>query len=424
MTPALPSRIAILTIGSEVVDGRVLDINANYLAWELGIRGLAPRLIASCNDDSQEMLDLFAYAATQAEILILSGGLGATSDDRTREVVASFCDVSLTKDENVLQALKALYELRKRVFLEINERQAFFPAGASVIPNPVGLACGFQARAERLNKPIEIFSLPGVPGELKAMFQQSVLPAILSRTGLPQKQQTIKVLGIPESTVGAKIESLQLPEAIEVCYRAAFPDVHVVLRGAEDAPLLKGAAQVREVLGTEFVFSDSYEENFFEAAQRVFLTQKKTLACAESCTGGMLGSLITQIPGSSDYFLGSIVSYANTVKRDCLGVPQETLDRFGAVSVETAQAMARGARERLGADVAVSITGIAGPDGGSDAKPVGLFYVGLSTAQETRAHECFFRSHRQNIRTYAAYVAMDVARRHVGGLPEMGYCRR
>lgn len=254
------------------------------------------------------------------------------------------------------------------------------------------------------------------------MFQAAVLKRSLEYLGLTEDQRlevsTLRVFGLPESVIGTRVQALNLDPRIYISYRAHFPDITLQLKLAGDSALLaQSSALCREAIGPEFIFSLEPKDNLEQVCAKLLIERGLTIGVAESCTGGMLGSFLTNIAGSSKYFIGGIQSYSNTVKSSQLGVSPELIAQNGAVSKEVAIAMAEGARKALKSDLALSITGIAGPDGGSELKPVGTFMIGLATSQSSTALHYFFASSRERIREYAAWSALDTLRRYLLGLP-------
>jgi len=413
-------RIAILTIGSEILDGRVIDTNSNYIAQELQQHGIETALVLSCDDIQSEIVASLEFASNYADFLILSGGLGPTTDDLTREAVAQFTGVKLELSEEALTKIKALYASRKRVFDEGNRKQAYFPQGSLILDNSLGSAPGFLLHASG-RKPIG--ALPGVPSELKAMFHEKLLPQILKTLNIHAEDElcraSFRICGLPESVIGTKIQSLNFPDKITVSYRAGFPVVDLVLKAKrQDQKILNDAkAQVPGAIGAEFIFSTDLEVSLEEALHGLFLQKSLSLSVAESCTGGLLGALLTNTPGCSSYFLGGAITYSNHIKADLIGVQSETLRTHGAVSHQTAKEMASGARAKFGSDLAVSITGIAGPDGGTEQKPVGTFFMGFAAKSEVLSLHYFFAANRKRVREFAAYTAIDNLRRYLLGLP-------
>ncbi|MCB0328514.1 MAG: CinA family nicotinamide mononucleotide deamidase-related protein [Bdellovibrionales bacterium] len=413
-------QVAILSIGNEVVDGRIINTNASWLSQEFIKNGITPTLVTSCRDDETEIVQVLQYLSAHADFIITSGGLGPTSDDLTRHAIAQFINKPLVLNEEELGRLKHRYKLRGRKFDNSNNIQAHFPEGSTIIPNPTGTAPGFITSSSNRST---MFSLPGVPSEFRTMVLESVIPDLLHRLGssarVPSSVQ-FHLFGIPESEAGKKVSLLRLPKAVRVGYRPSFPVLEIRLETVDSLEELTGAESVvREAL-LDFIFSEEKDGSLPKTIHQLLCDNQKTIAVAESCTGGYLGKLLTERGGSSTFFLGGALTYSNEMKTKLLGVPKELLQKFGAVSPEVATAMAKGAHTRFGSDIAVSITGIAGPDGGSEEKPVGLFYLGIASAGYEVALRFFLPTTREYVRRYAAFAALDSIRRYLLGLPYLG----
>lgn len=417
MTPA----ISVLAIGSEILDGRVLESNAQHVARFLTDRGAALHAVVTCDDDEAQIHATLDYLARDSAVIIVSGGLGPTTDDLTRESISTYTGKTLKLNQEILDRLKALYAERKRTFDPTNTKQALLPEGASTIPNPIGTAAGFYLQHRIGERSITIASLPGVPREFKVMFDATVAPLIESALGDSARfeRRVFRMFGIPEAVIGGKIEQLSLPPELSISYRASFPEIQVVLKAKASAKALlnQGAESVNSTFGDGAIFSTDLEHSFEECVLTEFKKQRVTFACAESCTGGMIGSFITNVPGSSECFLGSSVTYSNESKTTLLGIPAELVRSCGAVSAEVATAMAVAVREKFAADYAVSVTGIAGPGGGTPEKPVGTVFLGFASARESTALHLFYASNRSFVRRFAAYAALDLLRRKLLGLP-------
>jgi nicotinamide-nucleotide amidase len=370
-------------------------------------------------DDRDRLADAVARALGRAGIVILSGGLGPTEDDVTREAVAQALGRQLEFHPAIAEALERRFAATRRKMSEINKRQAFVIAGAEVLPNDRGTAPGQWVA---VNGAVAIL-LPGPPHELQAMFEQQCLPR-LARL-LPQqaiRTAFLRITGMPESDLDALISPVYKKyRNPATTILAANGDLQVHLRArcataAEaDALLAEVAAPITALLGDRLY---SRTGDPLEVVVGGLLRQRHaTVAVAESCTGGMLGERFTTTPGSSDYFIGGFITYSNALKVQLLGVSAETLERFGAVSRETAEAMAAGARQRTGATYAVSITGVAGPDGGSEEKPVGLVHIGIAGPEGVASANRRFLGDRQRIRVFTTQMALDLLRRKLQGLP-------
>jgi nicotinamide-nucleotide amidase len=421
----------ILTIGDELLRGEIVDSNKSFLSDRLLSLDVETRFHASVRDDPADMADAFRRAVARADIVLVSGGLGPTRDDLTIEVLARTFGRELVLDEPSLDAMRAFFARFGREMARINEKQAWFPAGAEVLPNPIGTAPGCMIEAEGTL----VFSMPGVPRELHRMMDEQVLPRIAAKRRVTSfaRGALLRTFGIGESNLDERLRDLALPPGVELGFRTQFPDNHVrpVARAtsaaAADEALRQACVAIRERLGA-LVYGQGEAETLEVVTGRLLDQHGRTLAVAESCTGGMIAELVTAVPGSSAYFRGGVVAYANQAKQALLGVPAELIDRHGAVSAEVAQAMAEGARARFAADFAVSTTGIAGPDGGSVDKPVGLVYVALAHEGGCEARELLFAFDRERNRRVTAQVALDWVRRSLIGepldLPRLGTVQR
>jgi len=408
----------IIAVGSEMLTAERLDTNSLYLTGELNSLGV--EVVTKCviGDDRDRLADAVGRALGRSGIVILSGGLGPTEDDLTREAVAQALGRGLVFHAEIAEALERRFAAMKRKMQEINKRQAFVIEGAEVLPNDRGTAPGQWVAA---NGAVAML-LPGPPHELKAMFEQQCLPRL---AGLVPKQAIrtafLRITGMTESDLDALISPVYKKYGNPATtILAANGDLQVHLRArcdteAEaDALLAEVARPIEELLG-ERLYSRTGDP-LEVVVGGLLRARHATVAVAESCTGGMLGARITSTPGSSDYFSGGFITYSNLLKSQLLGVSTETLERYGAVSSQTAEAMAAGARERTGATYAISITGVAGPDGGSEEKPVGLVYIGIAGPEGTVAVNRRFLGDRQRIRVFTVQMALDLLRRRLQGL--------
>jgi nicotinamide-nucleotide amidase len=408
----------IIAVGSELLTPERLDTNSLYLTAELNKLGV--EVVTKCviGDDLNRLADAVARALDRSGIVILSGGLGPTEDDLTREAVAQATGRELVFHPEIAEALERRFAAMKRKMSEINKRQAFVIAGAEILPNDRGTAPGQWVSTNRAVAML----LPGPPHELKAMFEQQCLPRLI-RIAPKQAIRTafLRVTGMPESDLDALISPVykKYPN-VATTILAANGDLQVHLCARCDTAPEAEALLAEVVPPIESLLGDRlYSRNGdpLEVLVGGLLRQcNATLAVAESCTGGMLGARLTAVPGSSQYFAGGFITYSNRLKHELLGVPAETLDSFGAVSPETAEAMAAGARERAGSTYAVSITGVAGPDGGSPEKPIGLVYIGIAGPEGTAVAQRRFIGDRERIRVFTTQAALDLLRRRLQGL--------
>ncbi len=407
--------VSILATGSELLDGRVVDTNSNYVAQTLSELGLKLRRVLVVDDDESELITGLRQLMDVSDVIITSGGLGPTSDDLTRDIVSKSFGVGLYEEAAGRGHLEEFYAKRGRVMDESNLKQALLPVGSTMIRNELGTAPGFYI--SNAGGPI-VCSLSGVPREFKKMFVDTVLPLIKARaTGVTEMYRVnFKTFGVPESVVGKIVQSRDIPPEVIVSYRAAFPEVHVVLKHPSGFPIEDVATRVRDGLGSDVIFSEDGKASFSSVVQELLVKHGATVATAESCTGGLIGATITSLPGSSAVYAGSIVSYSNAVKERTLGVPSETLASHGAVSAEVVTIMARRVRELMGTTYGVAVSGVAGPDGGTSEKPVGTFFVAVSGPRVDWSLRCLYPGERQVVRNYATYVSLDLLRRQLLGL--------
>ena len=436
----------VLTIGDELLRGEITDSNKSFLSQRLLTLDIETRFHVTCADDRADMAEVFRRAAARSDVVLVSGGLGPTRDDLTIEVLADTFGLELVLHEPSLEALRGFFARFGREMAAINEKQAWFPEGAEVLDNPIGTAPGTMlavpsdglqvAAGERSPSggSALFFCMPGVPRELYKMMDEQVLPRIASRRRVVSwvRASLLRTFGIGESNLDEMLRDVALPEGVELGFRTQFPDNHVrpVARAASaaeaDAKLARSCELLRERLGA-LVYGEG-EETLEAVTGRLLTERGATLAVAESCTGGMIGELLTATPGSSVYFKGGVVAYWNDAKTSLLGVPDEMLKQHGAVSEPVARAMAEGARARFGTDLAVATTGIAGPTGGTAEKPVGLIYVALASAAGSQVRELQLAFDRERNRRLTAQIAIDWVRRHLLGasldLPRLGRVER
>ena len=421
----------VLTIGDELLRGEIVDSNKSFLSQRLLSLDIETRFHASVLDDRADMADAFRRAAARSDVVLVSGGLGPTRDDLTIEVLAETFGRKLVQDDAALEAIRAFFARFGREMAEINAKQVWFPEGAEVLPNPIGTAPGTMLEIDKAL----FFCMPGVPRELYKMMDEQVLPRIAARRRVTSftRAALLRTFGIGESNLDERLRNLDLPLGVELGFRTNFPDNYVrpVARAASEAEaqekLERACAAIRAHLGA-LVYGEGEQETLEAVVGRLLTERRKTVAAAESCTGGMIAELLTAVPGSSRYFRGGVVAYANDAKRALLGVPADLLEQHGAVSEPVARAMAEGARARFGVDYAVSTTGIAGPDGGTPQRPVGLVYVSLAEATGTETRELLFAFDRERNRRVTAQMALDWVRRRLLDepldLPRLGTVQR
>lgn len=409
-----PPVAAVVVVGSEILlDGRI-DTNGPRIESVLAREGVPCVLRLVVGDDRDEIADAIRTASRRAAIVVVSGGLGPTFDDLTREAAADALGVALTRDASIEGRLRERYRARRLNPPESVFRMADVLAGAEPLRNRVGSAPG-----QVLAGPPFLALLPGVPAELEAMLAEELIPRLLAvHPGERAERLIFKIAGMYESEVESAISAtMQGWNGIASTILASPGEVTLILRarGASPGEMLRAAAGVRKALA-EAIFAEA-DESIAAAVGRMLDDARLTLATAESCTGGMLGSMITSVPGSSRWYRGGVVAYANGIKRRWLGVPARTLLRQGAVSGETAARMARGARRRSGCDLALGVTGIAGPEGGTRSKPVGTVFVALASARGDSVRSFDLPGDREMVRLRSCRAALDLLRRSLLASP-------
>jgi len=404
-------RARILSVGNELTMGQTVDTNSAYLARSLAMMGMETLSHETVGDDQPAIVDAIRRAAARAEIVIVSGGLGPTPDDVTRQALAEAMGAALVLDDASLATIEEFFRQRNRPMSAINRIQAMVPAGATILPNTCGTAPGLMARSGEAT----VVVVPGVPYEMKAMFENAIVPHLPKQNGviLPR---IVRLFGQGESDFAAMLDGL-LTDTGPLIVGTTVASGMVAIRinsHAETHEQAEAQAQTRidEILSRVGAHALGVgEDASMESAVGALLCRAgKTLATAESCTGGMVGAMRTRSPGSSEYYLGGGVSYANSVKQNQLGVSAELLQQHGAVSEPVALAMARGVRERLGAEYGIAITGVAGPTGGTKEKPVGLVYTALATPNGVTAVRHLLPGDRDMIRLRASLAALNALR--------------
>lgn len=403
----------LIAIGTELTTGQSIDTNSAWLAQRLAERGIRVVAHACVSDDQPAIVETFQTAAARSDLVISTGGLGPTDDDLTRAALAEAAGCDLVEDSASLAMLRQYFAARMREMPERNRIQAQIPRTGNAIPNRCGTAPGVHLRIG--NTPI--FSLPGVPYEMKAMFEQGVLPSLPTDLDAVIRVRVLRTMGFPEAGVNDILGTMLMRGTNpEVGTSAALGEIgiRIVAHGSDitaaDALLDQTERQVRDRLGWAVFGRDT--DTLASVVGEFLRSRSARVAVAESCTGGMLGARLTEVAGCSDYFQGGVISYANDVKISSLGVPEAVIAEHGAVSAETAIAMAVGVRERTRADYSLSITGIAGPGGGTREKPVGLVYIGLADRAGGRAIRCLFGDDqpREVIRARACGTALNSLR--------------
>jgi len=405
----------IIAVGSELLTPQRVDTNSLYLTDQLNGLGVEVVTKSVIGDDLNRLADAVRRAVSRSEIVVLCGGLGPTEDDLTRDAVAAALDRKLIYHPEITEVLEQRFAQLKRKMVEVNKRQAFIIEGAEILPNDRGTAPGQWIEESGAH----LMLLPGPPHEMKAMFTRQCLPR-LARIVPRQAIRTLvlRVAGMPESDLDQLIAPVYKKyDNPATTILAAAGDIQIHLRarcateGEATALLVEVGGPIELLLGDRIYSRNG--QSLEEVVGEMLRDRHNTLSVAESCTGGLLGERITSVPGSSTYFLGGFITYSNRMKTESLGVPEDIVAEFGAVSKETVEAMAVGARRRTGSTYAVSITGVAGPDGGSEKKPVGTVYVGLADAGGCQVLHRQFIGDRTRIRQFATQMALDMLRRKI-----------
>ncbi len=410
-------RACIVSIGNELLNGQTVDTNANWLCKQLLTFGIPTEGVWIAGDEIERIVSSLKQAAEIGDIIFVTGGLGPTEDDLTRQAMADFLGVELEFRQELLDKIEAFFGSRKLSMPQINRTQAYIPKGSDAIDNPVGTAPGIHAAA----KGKDYFCLPGVPVEMKRMFDDYIRGRLESqRSGPIVLTGRISCYGAGESVIaqmlGDRMKRGRNP-LINCTVSGGDITLHIVAQADNFEQAQQMIAQQKrelvEILGL-LVYS-AEDKSLAEVVGQLLRQKKITLATAESCTGGLLGKYITDIPGSSDYYLGGWVTYSNEAKIRELGVAEKLLQEYGAVSKPAARAMADGAVRKSGAGAALAITGIAGPGGGTEQKPVGLVYIAVKNGKNMEVREFRFAPlSREMIRQRAALSALNLLRLELG----------
>jgi nicotinamide-nucleotide amidase len=418
----------VLTIGDELLRGEIVDSNKSFLSERLLRLDLEAERHVTVADDAEAIAEVFRAAVERTRVVLVSGGLGPTRDDITTQVAADTFGRELVRDPVELERIAGFFRSVGREMAENNAKQADFPAGAEVLPNPLGTAPGFMLEVDETL----LFFMPGVPRELYRMMDEEVLPRIGSRTssGRVVRAALLRTFGLGESTLDHELGDLARGDPdVTLGFRTQFPDnmVRLLVRGksVEDAETRLAAlrAEIESRLGPLLIGPG--ELHMHEIVGALLLERGVTLAVAESCTGGLIASRLTDVPGSSGYLLEGIVAYSNAAKLRDLSVRAEDLEKHGAVSEVVARQMAVGVRARSGADYGISTTGVAGPGGGTEEKPVGTVVIGLADAQGSVARRYQLMRDRARNKELSSQLALEWLRRRLLGveLPDESFPR-
>ncbi|MEW6467279.1 MAG: competence/damage-inducible protein A [Bacteroidota bacterium] len=412
----------IITIGDELLIGQVVDTNSAWMGQQLNLAGISVRQITSVSDDPGHIVSTLDQARLRADLILMTGGLGPTKDDITKHTLCAYFKTQLVFSDEVYEQVKALFASLGKEVTAINRKQAEVPAACRIIPNRKGTAPGMWFEQDG-----KIFiSMPGVPYEMKAMMSGLVIPALKERFELPHIiHKTILTQGVGESFLSeiiAEWENSLGEEQIKLAYLPSPGQVRLRMsltgtdRKKMEEALARKTAELGKLISRYIYGEEEYgaeRETLAHVAGRLLRERKQSVCTAESCTGGYIAHLITSVPGSSDYYYGSVIAYANQVKVEQLGVDEQVLREKGAVSRETVEQMAEGARKKFNTDYALAVSGIAGPDGGTPDKPVGTVWIAVASAKGVVAEQFLFGKDRERNIQKAAQAALNMLRKEI-----------
>ena len=407
-------RAEIIIVGEEILSGQTIDSNSAYIARKLANVGIEVVHKTTVGDRHDDMTEAIKTAWNRSAVTIMTGGLGPTTDDVTKNAICAAFDRKLVLQDEILRKLEDLFRTRNMKMPAMAQSQALQPQGADLINNPVGTAPGIVFQdSERF-----FAALPGVPAEMEAIIDQSIIPYLSKRPGRNHiVLRRIRTIGITETGIAELITDLEpTSDKVRLAYLPSYKgvDLRVTAISANESEAVESADSLAKAITSrigDYVFTNT-DESMPEIVGKLLRAKGKTVATAESCTGGLIAKMLTDLAGSSDYFRGSVVSYANDVKEKVLKVPREILIAKGAVSHEVAEAMASGVLTLAGTDYAISVTGVAGPGGGTAEKPVGLVFVGYADKSgKVSSEQLKLFGTRERIRERSAMMALDILRR-------------
>ena len=401
-------KIGLVTIGAELLNGARTNTNAAWIGQNVISVGGAIDWHMTVNDEKNTIESALNEVPTSIDVVLCTGGLGPTHDDITSSVLYDYFGAKPEFDEQYWQLLTKKFAARDQVIPDINRNQAMKPDIGEVIPNPIGSARGLHLS----NKSYHLFAMPGVPAEMKSMMTDTILPWIESRSKSKIHVTVMRTTGIMESVLYEKVQGIldDYPQ-INVAFLPRFTGVDIRLTTSDKNTLNRLVDQISPVIQKYHFGGEGVELE--DVVGRLLIKNRKTIATAESCTGGLIGDRLTNISGSSLYYKGGIVAYSNSVKEKTIGVKKETLDSAGSVSEETALEMARGIRNKLNADIGLSTTGIAGPKGGTKEKPVGLVYIAISYDRGEKVYRFTFTPYRKTNKLMTSQAALNITRIHI-----------
>ena len=407
----------IITIGDEILIGQILDSNSKWIASELNKIGVSVYQITSVQDDKQHILKAVKEAQSNADIVIITGGLGPTKDDVTKLTLAEYFDDTLVLNEEIVEHIKAMFAKINYPFTEVNKHQALVPSKCIPLKNHLGTAPGMWF--EDNNK--VVVSLPGVPNEMKGLMQHSVLPKLKETFQLPYiLHKTIVTYGMGESMVAERIEAWEdnLPDYIKLAYLPSYGKLRLRLtaKGLNKQLLGEGIASEVEKLSKlipDIIVGFDDDETIEEVIGQLLTDKRQTLATAESCTGGNIAKMITSIAGSSNYFVGSVIAYHSSIKINELNVEKELIEQYSIVSSQVVEAMAKGIQQKFNTDYAIATTGNAGPTTDKTDKTVGTVFIAIATPFNVFSEEFFFGKPREKVIERASNKALELLKKEL-----------
>ncbi|MGD2126798.1 MAG: competence/damage-inducible protein A [Desulfobacteraceae bacterium] len=407
----------IITIGNELISGRTLDLNAWYAAGRLTASGLRVTRITTVGDDPERLSKAITEAVAQSEFVIITGGLGSTEDDITNVIVADALNRPLCLDTQMFEQIKMYVEARGIEMSSSLEKMAWMPKDAKLL-NPEGNVCGFSL----IENDAQLYFLPGVPDQMRYLMDEFVLPEILLHCEtLPVlRHRVLKLYGLSEPNIADILKKLPgKPGNVILGFYPRFPENHITmsLRGPDEPTVTSELGvmeeKIRNLVG-QYIFATG-NQTMEGVVGDMLRRTGMSISVAESCTGGLIGNLLTNVPGSSEYFHGGVVVYSNKAKVDLLNVSSETIETHGAVSEQTVREMVEGVRQMFKTNMGLAVTGIAGPEGGSDEKPVGTVHIGLVAGEKVFSRKYRFWGARRQIKLNTAMMALDWVRRYLNG---------
>lgn len=403
--------VELISVGTELLLGNIVNTNAAYLAEKCAYQGLSCYYQSTVGDNEKRLIETIRTALTRSDMIILSGGLGPTEDDLTKESAAEAFDCELVVDEDAKEHIQEYFEKKNMEIAPNNWKQAMVPKDSMVLMNENGTAPGLIMEK---NGKVMIL-LPGPPNELVPMFEKQVIPYLNEMTHAAIYSQVVKLCGVSESAVEDSIKDLIESDNPTVATYAKTGEVHirVTAKGIDEKEAKKLVKPLVKELKGRFganIYTTDADVTLEESVVELLSKNDLTITTAESCTGGLVASRIVNVPGASEIFKEGFITYSNKAKRTYLGVKKGTLAKYGAVSEQTAKEMAKGGTVFTKSDTCIAITGIAGPDGGTEEKPVGLVYIGCTVCGKTRVEECHFSGNRRKIRESAASEALTLLR--------------